>query len=32
MPDFSAHVVLGDSLTPVGQLRFTQVVLIFTEN
>ena len=25
MPDFSAHVVLGDSLTPVGQLRFTQV-------
>ncbi|MBV1824881.1 type II toxin-antitoxin system HipA family toxin (plasmid) [Komagataeibacter oboediens] len=24
MPDFSAHVVLGDSLTPVGQLRFTQ--------
>ncbi|WEO65072.1 type II toxin-antitoxin system HipA family toxin [Rhizobium rhizogenes] len=24
MPDFSAHVVLGESLTPVGQLRFTQ--------
>jgi len=25
MPDFNAHVVLGESLTPVGQLRFTQV-------
>lgn len=24
MPDFNAHVVLGESLTPVGQLRFTQ--------
>lgn len=24
MPDFHAHVVLGESLTPVGQLRFTQ--------
>lgn len=24
MPDFKAHVVLGESLTPVGQLRFTQ--------
>ncbi len=24
MPDFSAHVVLGESRTPVGQLRFTQ--------
>jgi serine/threonine-protein kinase HipA len=25
MPDFNARVVLGESLTPVGQLRFTQV-------
>ncbi|GJE19271.1 type II toxin-antitoxin system HipA family toxin [Methylobacterium marchantiae] len=25
MPDFAAHVALGESLTPVGQLRFTQV-------
>lgn len=25
MPDFNAHVVLGESRTPVGQLRFTQV-------
>ncbi len=25
MPDFNAHVVLGESLTAVGQLRFTQV-------
>ncbi|MBY5389723.1 type II toxin-antitoxin system HipA family toxin [Rhizobium leguminosarum] len=24
MPEFNAHVVLGESLTPVGQLRFTQ--------
>ncbi|MFG1373000.1 type II toxin-antitoxin system HipA family toxin [Xanthobacter oligotrophicus] len=24
MPDFAAHVALGESLTPVGQLRFTQ--------
>ncbi|WP_271898426.1 type II toxin-antitoxin system HipA family toxin [Candidatus Phyllobacterium onerii] len=24
MSDFNAHVVLGESLTPVGQLRFTQ--------
>jgi serine/threonine-protein kinase HipA len=24
MPDFNAHVVLGESRTPVGQLRFTQ--------
>ncbi len=24
MPDFTAHVALGESLTPVGQLRFTQ--------
>lgn len=24
MTEFSAHVVLGESLTPVGQLRFTQ--------
>lgn len=24
MPDFNAHVVLGESLIPVGQLRFTQ--------
>lgn len=24
MPDFHAHVVLGESLTPVGQLRFRQ--------
>ncbi|MBB4526026.1 type II toxin-antitoxin system HipA family toxin (plasmid) [Rhizobium leguminosarum] len=24
MPDFNAHVVLGENLTPVGQLRFTQ--------
>ena len=24
MPDFTAQVVLGESLTPVGQLRFTQ--------
>ncbi len=24
MTDFNAHVVLGESLTPVGQLRFTQ--------
>ncbi|WP_455874389.1 HipA domain-containing protein [Rhizobium yanglingense] len=24
MPDFNAYVVLGESLTPVGQLRFTQ--------
>lgn len=24
MPDFTAHVVLGESLTPVGHLRFTQ--------
>jgi serine/threonine-protein kinase HipA len=24
MPDYTAHVVLGESLTPVGQLRFTQ--------
>jgi serine/threonine-protein kinase HipA len=24
MPDFNAQVVLGESLTPVGQLRFTQ--------
>jgi serine/threonine-protein kinase HipA len=23
MPDYTAHVVLGESLTPVGQLRFT---------
>ena len=27
MPDFKAHVVLGESLTPVGQLRFTQAGL-----
>ncbi len=24
MPDYTAHVALGESLTPVGQLRFTQ--------
>ncbi|NEI99827.1 hypothetical protein GR216_17800 [Rhizobium leguminosarum] len=24
MPEFNAHVVLGESLTPVGQLRVTQ--------
>ncbi|WP_260694712.1 type II toxin-antitoxin system HipA family toxin [Rhizobium leguminosarum] len=24
MPEFNAHVVLGESLAPVGQLRFTQ--------
>ena len=24
MPDFRAHVALGESLTPVGQLRFTR--------
>jgi serine/threonine-protein kinase HipA len=24
MPDFNAHVALGESLIPVGQLRFTQ--------
>jgi len=24
MPDYTAHVVLGESLAPVGQLRFTQ--------
>jgi serine/threonine-protein kinase HipA len=24
MPDFTAHVALGESLTPIGQLRFTQ--------
>jgi serine/threonine-protein kinase HipA len=24
MPDFTAHVALGESRTPVGQLRFTQ--------
>lgn len=24
MPDFAAHVALGESLTPVGRLRFTQ--------
>ncbi|QKK33330.1 type II toxin-antitoxin system HipA family toxin (plasmid) [Rhizobium indicum] len=24
MPDINAHVVLGESLTPVGKLRFTQ--------
>lgn len=24
MPDFNAHVALGESLTPVGQLRFTR--------
>jgi serine/threonine-protein kinase HipA len=24
MPDYTAHVVLGESLTPVGRLRFTQ--------
>ncbi len=23
MPDYTAHVVLGESLTPVGRLRFT---------
>jgi serine/threonine-protein kinase HipA len=27
MPDYTAHVVLGESLTPVGQLRFTQAGL-----
>lgn len=29
MPDFATHVVLGASLTPVGQLRFTQAAPVF---
>lgn len=27
MPEFSAHVLLGESLTPVGQLRIRSKLL-----